>query len=101
MMSSLRSAAPESAWIPMSNVPPSPAQATTVVSLSPTISSPALSPEAEEAAVSKAQWKIGTPREEWGKGPSMTDQQHAGMHNAVFCPRALRTYLMASVAAHP
>ena len=41
---------------PMSNVPPSPAQATTVVSRSPTISSPALTPVAVDAAVSKAQW---------------------------------------------
>jgi len=60
-----------------------------------------LSPEADEAAVSKAQWKIGTSSEEWGKGPSMTDQQQAGMHRAVFCPSALRTYRMARVAAHP
>src|SRR4030066_568141 len=101
MLSSFRSAAPDRAWVPMSNVPPSPAQATTVVSVSPTISSPALSPEADEAAVSKAQWKIGTPREEWGKGPARTDQPQAGMHSAVFCPRALRTYLMARVAGQP
>ena len=40
----------------MSNVPPSPAQATTVVSVSPVISSPALTPVAVDAAVSNAQW---------------------------------------------
>jgi hypothetical protein len=51
----------------------------------------AASPAAVEAAVSKAQWKIGTDKEEWGKGPSMTAQQQAGMQTTVFRPRALRT----------
>jgi hypothetical protein len=54
-----------------------------------------------DAAASKAQWKIGTLNEEWGKGPSMTAQQQAGMQTTVFRPRALRTYLMAMVAPQP
>ncbi len=85
----------------MSKVPPSPAQAMTVVSVSPVISRPALTPAAVEAAVSKAQWKMGTLSEEWGKGPSMTAQQQAGMQTIVFSPRALSTYLMAIVAPQP
>src|SRR4030066_101492 len=48
-MSSLRSAAPDRAWRPMSKVPPSPAQARTVV-LRPWTTLAALMPEAAPAA---------------------------------------------------
>ena len=65
-MFSLRSAAPESDCRPMSNVPPSPAHASTVVSVSPAMSSAARMPEAVEAAVSNAVWNSGTPSDDCG-----------------------------------
>ena len=50
MKSSLRSAAPDSAWMPMSPVPPSPAIASTVISSArPVARSPAASPAAAAA----------------------------------------------------
>ena len=101
MMSSLRSAAPERAWIPISKVPPSPAHAITTVSASPLLSSPALRPEAVEAAASNAVWKMGTLRDVWGKGPSITDQQQAGITRAVWGPSAFSAKRIACVAPHP
>ncbi|OPY10335.1 MAG: hypothetical protein A4E67_00572 [Syntrophaceae bacterium PtaB.Bin038] len=59
MKSSLRSTAPERAWNPMSKVPPSPAQVTTVVSVSPFMSRAARTPLATAPPVSKAEWMTG------------------------------------------
>ncbi len=40
------------------------------------------------AAVSKAVWHTGTPKTEWGVGPSIIDQQQAGMTTMVLGPMA-------------
>ena len=66
MKSVPRSAAPESAWMPMSKVPPSPAMATTVMSLRFMAASPATRPEAEAAVLAKVQFRQGMPTEVMG-----------------------------------
>ena len=68
-MSSFRSAAPDRACRPMSKVPPSPAQASTVVSLSPCMSRAARIPEAVAAVASNAMCSSGTPSADCGHGP--------------------------------
>ncbi len=60
MKSVPRSAAPERAWSPMSKVPPSPAKATTVVSVRFRAASPAAIPEAEAAVLAKVLFTLGT-----------------------------------------
>ena len=47
--------------MPMSNVPPSPAMATTVMSLRFMAESPATSPDAEAAVLAKVQFRQGMP----------------------------------------
>jgi hypothetical protein len=46
--------------MPMSKVPPSPAKATTVVSVRFRAASPATSPEADAAVLAKVQFTLGT-----------------------------------------
>src|SRR5450759_2132894 len=97
MKSSSRSAAPESAWMPMSAVPPSPAMASTVISLSrPVARSPAASPAAAAAVDGKATLTHGTSTEETGYMPPSTVRQLAGTaitmrpsSAAVICRRAI------------
>src|SRR5574337_1134199 len=101
MKFSLRSAAPDSACSPMSNVPPSPAQATTVTSCWPLRSNAARRPEAVAAAVSKAVWNSGTFTAELVKGPAMIDQQQAGSTTIVRCPRALSASFIPKLAPQP
>jgi len=79
MKSSLRSAAPESAWMPMSPVPPSPAMASTVISFSrPVALSPARTPEAAAAVDGNATLIQGTSTEASGNIPPSTVRQLAG-----------------------
>src|SRR3989338_5799766 len=101
MISSFLSAAPDSAWSPISNVPPSPAYAITVISFIPCTSSPALMPEAVIAAVSNAQCSSGTPDAVYGKGPSHTAQQQAGAAIIVLRPSAFRINRIDIAAPHP
>src|SRR3990172_6193569 len=96
-----RSSMPLSAWSPMSTVPPSPANPTTVTSGVPCSSSAARSPETVAPVVSNAQSIIGTFSAEPGKGPDMTAQQQAGIATIVRGPSPLRRYRIARVAAQP
>jgi len=75
----LRSAAPDSAWMPMSPVPPSPAIATTVISSArPTARRPAASPAAAAAVDGNATFTHGTVIDEVGYMPPSTVRQLAG-----------------------
>src|ERR1019366_3024905 len=100
-MFSLRSAAADNAWMPISNVPPSPAQAQTVVFVSPFRSSAARTPDAAAAADANGVCISGTPAALYGAGPSITDQQHAGTTSTVARPSALSARRIDSVAPHP
>src|SRR3989338_887192 len=100
MMSSPRSAAPESACSPMSNVPPSPANASAVTSF-PSASAARLSPAAVAAAVSNGQCTSGTLTGVYGLGPAMIDQQHAGSATCALAPIASSICRMMRAAVHP
>src|SRR3972149_6602118 len=101
MASVRRSSMPLSAWSPMSTVPPSPANPTTVTSGVPWASRAARSPEMVAPVVSNAQSIMGTLSADPGKGPDMTAQQQAGIATIVRGPSPLRRDLIASVAAQP
>ena len=79
-MFSLRSAAADSAWMPMSNVPPSPAHAQHGrLGVALDVERRADAAEAAAAAEANGVCMNGTPAALYGDGPSITDQQHAGI----------------------
>src|SRR3972149_9198222 len=101
MMLSFLSAVADKAWMPISRVPPSPAQASTWVSFLPITSRAARIPEADIAAVSKDMRRVGILRDEEGNAPAIVPAQEGGMTTIVSGPRALKTHLMARAAPHP
>jgi len=85
----------------MSYVPPSPAQATTVMSSLPCFLRPASTPLAPAAAASKAIFIVGILKDVFGCRLSITAVQHAGTTITIFFPIALKTILNAIVAGQP
>src|SRR4030042_914962 len=77
-MSSFLSAAAESAWIPMSAVPPSPAIPRTIVSSLPLALRALLVPVAQAPVFSNATSWYGTFHATHGYVPPKTSMQHAG-----------------------
>ena len=85
-----RSTMPDRACMPMSAVPPSPAQPMTVTSLTPRASRAARMPDMDAPVTSKAVLRWGMSKHVLGKTPGMTAQQQAGMLMMVLGPVALR-----------
>jgi hypothetical protein len=84
MMSSFRSAAAETQERPMSQVAPSPAQTTTLVSPRPRRRNAALSAEASAAAEANGVRWTATSKALTGQTPAMIVQHEAGMTRTVF-----------------
>ena len=76
--------------MPMSAVPPSPANATTVTSSLPCRFSARLIPDAQMAEVSKRTWRLGTLNALKGYMSLKMSRQEAGMYTTVLGPRTLR-----------
>ena len=88
--SSPRSDAPDSDWMPMSAVPPSPAQATTLMCSLPWALSASSTPVAAEAVEAKVTLRLGNFVEATGNSPCSTVRQLGGTMRMVSGPRAFR-----------
>src|SRR4030042_844448 len=106
-MSCPRSSAPDRAWSPMSEVPPSPAMATALMGflgmrpLRISAFSPASTPDPTAAAFSKATWIQGTSHAVVGKAEEIISMHPVALAMTIFWPRALSTYRTAKTSALP
>src|SRR4030067_263414 len=101
MKSSFRSAAAERAWMPISNVPPSPATARTVVVVFPWMSRAARTPDAAAPAEAKGVLYEASFMGEVGKAPEIVPKQPAVIPTMGFSPRLWKTLGRTMGMAHP